>query len=93
MGQLTGEDAGAGGNVDGRDAAGLEGYGVRKAGDPRVERMRCQGCGWYLCYMDRRDYDDCPQCGQPIPEEIRVREVDAVGVGMEGGDKDGMDEG
>lgn len=28
---------------------------------------KCAGCGHALCFMDRRDWDDCPACGKPIP--------------------------
>lgn len=32
----------------------------------------CATCGHPLCWMDRRDWDDCPDCGTPIPEELKV---------------------
>lgn len=27
-------------------------------------------CTYTLCFMERRDYDECPECGTSIPEEL-----------------------
>jgi hypothetical protein len=26
----------------------------------------------YLCFMERRDLDNCPECGHPIPEDLKL---------------------
>ena len=32
----------------------------------------CAGCGHALCFMDRRDWDDCPACKTTIPLLYRL---------------------
>lgn len=36
----------------------------------------CPGATWenphYLCFMERRDLDNCPECDTPIPDELKL---------------------
>lgn len=32
----------------------------------------CPSCEYPLCYMERRDFDECPSCGEAIPKEFRM---------------------
>jgi len=38
----------------------------------------CPAATWenphYLCFMERRDLDECPECGHPIPEELKLND-------------------
>lgn len=29
-------------------------------------------CTRRLCFMDRRDWDECEECGTPIPNELKL---------------------
>ena len=29
-------------------------------------------CDYTLCFMERRDWDECPACGHPIPVDLRL---------------------
>lgn len=31
-------------------------------------------CGHTLCFLDRRDWNECPACGTPIPPELRLND-------------------
>jgi hypothetical protein len=28
----------------------------------------------YLCFMERRDWDECPECGHPIPDHLKLND-------------------
>jgi len=34
----------------------------------------CPNCGYELCIMDRRDFDECTMCGHPLPDELKVED-------------------
>jgi hypothetical protein len=45
--------------------------------DPSMRRPADRGyprcvCGHALCFMDRRDYDECPSCNNPIHPYLRL---------------------
>lgn len=31
-------------------------------------------CDYTLCFMERRDLDECPACGSPIPIELQLND-------------------
>lgn len=35
---------------------------------------KCTECAYPLCFLDRL-WDDCPMCGEPIPDNLLLEEV------------------
>jgi hypothetical protein len=45
------------------------------------------GCDYTLCFMERRDWDECPACGWEIPVSLRLN-ADMTGPREPEGDDD-----